>query len=150
MTAYLPSTNCAELRSLIAGLRAQRAAVGKNAAAREIAGVGLSSGNRLKFVLRHRAPQRLAVGMAQKLLPAEIRGLCRLQRGSGVEHGYLVGIAHGKVKVMRDEEYDAFLVLWPSFSDKVQSTISAASSEPDVDQFTDDQLSDAALLLETI
>lgn len=48
------------------------------------------------------------------------------------------------------ELYDAFLVLWPSFSDKVQSTISAASSEPDIDQFTDDQLSDAALLLETI
>ena len=48
--------------------------------------------------------------------------------------------------------YNTFLILWPSFPQRAHAEAEsmADTTEPDIDQFTDDQLSDAALLAETI
>lgn len=46
--------------------------------------------------------------------------------------------------------FDEFAEIWPSFSDRVQTPISIVDEDPNLDQFTSEQLSDAGLLAEIL
>ena len=46
--------------------------------------------------------------------------------------------------------FGEFVQIWPSFSDRVQTPVSISDEDPNIDQFTQEQLSDAALLAEIL
>jgi hypothetical protein len=49
-----------------------------------------------------------------------------------------------------DQLFGEFVQIWPSFADRIQTPASITDEDPNIDQFTQEQLSDAALLAEIL
>lgn len=54
------------------------------------------------------------------------------------------------ISVRTNQLFSEFIQIWPSFSDRVQVPASVTDEDPNIDQFTQEQLSNAALLAEIL